>query len=97
MAMWKSLCGHYALGRIDDTPWEESVMEDYVALQRAVDAVRTAAPHQFHEIAYEQLLQDPLATMQSLYATLQLGEFDVTRPALLRHLIAIKATSPAAV
>jgi hypothetical protein len=39
-------------------------------------------PSRLYEVRYEDLVQDPIGKMQSLYEHLELGEFDTTRPKL---------------
>jgi hypothetical protein len=95
LAMWKALCGTQALGSWDQSRLEDSVLDNYRAMCRTFAAVRRdLKPSQLHEIHYERLLEDPLGEMKSLYAALELGEFDYARPEVLRHLQSVKTHRP---
>ncbi len=41
---------------------------------------------QLMQLRYEELIIDPLASLQRVYATLELGDFERLRPALMKHL-----------
>jgi hypothetical protein len=95
IAMWKSLCAAYALGSTTDTRWEEAAVEDFLAFQHALCGVRESlGPDRYFEIALEQLIEDPVATMRQLYRSFQLGEFNLTSPTAVRYLQAIRAHVP---
>ena len=95
LAMWKTLCGTQALGSWDQSRLEDDVLDNYRAMCRTLAAVRRELkPSQLHEIQYERLLEDPLGEMTSLYAALELGEFDFVHPEVMRHLQSIKTHRP---
>ena len=74
IAMWKSMCAAYALGSTTETRWEEAAVEDFLAFQHALCGVRESlGPNQYLEIALEQLLKDPVATMRHLYTIVSAG------------------------
>jgi hypothetical protein len=95
IAMWKAMCEAYALGDTSDAQWEAAAYDDYMAFHGTMHALRDSlGPRQYVEIAYTQLLEDPLGTMRHLYSSLQLGEFDWTSPTARRYLQAVKAHVP---
>jgi omega-hydroxy-beta-dihydromenaquinone-9 sulfotransferase len=95
ISVWKAMCASYALGSTSSVQWEEAAIDDYVAFQQTLCQTRgLLGPGQYQEIAFEQLLNDPLATMRRVYASLNLGEFDLTSPAAIRYLQAIKNHQP---
>ena len=47
-------------------------------------------PGQFHEMRYEELVNDPLGQMRLLYERLNLGDFDRVRPRLEDYLAKTK-------
>jgi hypothetical protein len=42
-------------------------------------------PRQLYELRYENLVQNPVEEMRKLYATLELGDFELVRPALDKY------------
>ena len=43
-------------------------------------------PGQFHELRYEELIENPVGEMKRVYDTLELGEYDTVRPRLEEYL-----------
>jgi hypothetical protein len=48
-------------------------------------ACASLPPSRFHQIYYEQLLRDPVETLEQCYAALGLGEFERVRPRLAHY------------
>jgi hypothetical protein len=70
--MWDAL--GFQSPRFDDL--EEYVLATLNVMYRNFDSVRaTLPPEQFHELHYEELINDPVDQMRCIYERLQLGEF----------------------
>ncbi|HIK46372.1 MAG TPA: sulfotransferase [Leptolyngbyaceae cyanobacterium M65_K2018_010] len=69
------------------TEVEDLILTSYPPMMAALEADRTTLPaHDFAEIRFEALEQDPLSTLEQLYTTLDLGDFAPVRPALATYL-----------
>jgi hypothetical protein len=62
----------------------------YCHLYRKIDEGRAIVrPSHFFEMHYEDLIRDPVGQMQTLYAHLGLGDFEIVRPRLEQYLASI--------
>ena len=57
-----------------------------VIYDRLEDARPLLKPGQFHELRYEELIQDPLGELEKVYDALELGEFESARPRVEEYL-----------
>jgi omega-hydroxy-beta-dihydromenaquinone-9 sulfotransferase len=96
--MWRSLMALYAL-----TP---ALSEDEIRRVLLVERPRFEArlmagivglpPNRFATLRYEQLVADPVGTIDKLYAVLELGDFAAVRPAIVREVERRKGYEPRA-
>ncbi len=52
------------------------------------------AANQLVEVSFEDFLADPMATMEHIYCTLELGEFDVHAPAMRAYVDSVHVSEP---
>ena len=83
MHFWRTMYETYGLQSFDVGALREHVFSTFEQMHAKVEATRTliAAGH-FYELRYEDLASDPVEQMESLYEFLDLGDFDVVRPAV---------------
>jgi hypothetical protein len=62
---------------------EEKVLREFrVIYDRLEESRKLFKPGRFHELRYEELVKDPVAEMEKVYAALELDGFDQARPRL---------------
>jgi hypothetical protein len=81
--LWLSMARNHGL----QTPvWdglEEKVLREFRVIYDRLEEARpllTAEPGRFHELRYEELVQNPVGELKRVYAALDLGGFDAARP-----------------
>ncbi len=75
--MWNSMTQGHCLQVPNGTGAEERVFEDFrVIYDRLEEARPLFKPGRFHELKYEDLVQDPLGEMEKVYAALELDGFE---------------------
>jgi hypothetical protein len=78
---WLSISEVLRLSPIDRAIVEEQVFSNFVRMYRAYFRDRELlANSQVHQVRYEDLVEDPTATVQSIYTQLELGDFEAVRP-----------------
>lgn len=88
--LWKSLCRRDALQTPTHEGLEERVFSTFNRMYAAFERDRALIPPgHLCEVRYEDLVADPLATMEQAYARLGLGDFAMARPAVVAYLAAI--------
>jgi hypothetical protein len=64
-------------------PLEEKVFNEFRVIYDRLEEAKPLIPKgQFHELRYEDLVQNPVGGMEKVYAGLNLGGFDAVRPKL---------------
>lgn len=62
---------------------EESVFENFLRLHQQLDEARSVlTPTNFHELRYENLMDNPIDEMRRVYERLQIGDFQDAQPRL---------------
>jgi len=83
---WRTMYETYGLQRFDLGALREYVFSTFEQMHAKLEATRTLIDSgQFYEVRYEDLSSDPVEQMESLYEFLELGDFDVFRPAVERY------------
>ena len=81
--LWRSLDAVQALQRPSDDQIESYVIE---CLKRMYDSFHQGReqvePHRLVDVRYEDLKQDPVGTLGSIYETLRLSDFEPVQPAI---------------
>ena len=73
-----------------DPDQSSAVLDTYQEMYDAFfDDIDQIPPSQFVEIAYEDLEEHPVEQLQTIYATLNLGDFEPVEPAIRRYLDSI--------
>ena len=81
----------WTLQRPDLSGLEETTLAQYEELYDAYFADRSLIPAgRLHEIGYEDLVADPLATLRTSYDALRLPDFAVAEPAIREYLATIR-------
>jgi hypothetical protein len=76
----------YGLQRPNAAAVREQVFVDFEHMHHRLRETQSLIPaSRFHEVRYERLVADPLAEMRTLYADLDLGDFDDAAPAISRY------------
>jgi len=85
--LWKSLYEAQGLQHPTFDDLEDYVFENFL---RLFDKLEEARPlldaSRFHELRYEDLVQDPIGQLRTLYAKLNLGDFERMRPKFEQYL-----------
>lgn len=88
LKLWRALEDVQSL----QTPVEDERLREYVwccfnRMYAAFEAQRNqVAASRIVDVRYEDLIEQPLATMESIYKSLDLGDFEAARPALQERL-----------
>jgi omega-hydroxy-beta-dihydromenaquinone-9 sulfotransferase len=81
MHLWRKNQEMSALPHIKAAGLEASVLRTLLAMYDGFEAARAALePGRFHQIRYEDLIRNPLSTLEECYDAIDLGEFAVVRP-----------------
>ena len=81
--LWKSLYAWQGYQKPVYAGLEEHVLDTFVAMHERLDATRKLVdPARFHEIRYEDLLDDPVRRMRGIYEHFGLGRFEGVQPAI---------------
>ncbi len=84
---WESMCRIWALQEVDLKTLRAHSLDFYERLMQKYLRDRELIPSgHLAETRYEDLVQDPIGTLQSLYVDLGLTGFDETLPAFRQHL-----------
>ncbi|MEN6458028.1 MAG: sulfotransferase [Thermoguttaceae bacterium] len=85
--LWKRMYKYHGLQTPRYVGLEDHVFETFNRMYDAFEADRPHIPAgQFCEVRYEELVKDPVGQMQRVYKELELGDFEVVRPAINRYL-----------
>jgi omega-hydroxy-beta-dihydromenaquinone-9 sulfotransferase len=85
--LWKSLYETHGLQRPSYAGLEERVFETFDHLYEEIDRGKIEVPAgRFHEMRYEDLIQDPVAEMRRLYEGLQLEGFEAVAGRIKKYL-----------
>lgn len=81
--LWKGLDDVQALQKPDHQQIGEYVVECFQRMYAAFHAQREqVGPHRLIDVRYEDLVTDPVATLQSIYTTLKLADFAAVQPVI---------------
>jgi hypothetical protein len=89
--LWRSLHAVQALQRDRSEAIEPYVFNAFDEMYAAFERDRAAVGDRLHEVRYESLVADPVATLSTAYDALGLGDFARVRPALERHVASMRA------
>jgi omega-hydroxy-beta-dihydromenaquinone-9 sulfotransferase len=85
--LWKSLYRKHGLQTPTFERLEEYVFSSFTRLYQKLEEGKTLVrPDRFHELRYEDLIDDPIGEMEKLYSQLGLGSFDEYVPRLKEYL-----------
>jgi len=85
--LWKSMFRAFSLQTPNFVGLEDYVFEMFNRLYNKLEETQELIPSsQFHQLRYEDLVQDPIGEMRKLYSRLDLGTFESVLPALKDHL-----------
>jgi hypothetical protein len=81
--LWRSLYHAHGLQRPDFRGLEERVLATFERLYAAIERDRALIPKgQYHEVRYEDLVDDPLPQLRQVYDRLELGPIEPALPAI---------------
>lgn len=87
LKLWRALYTTQGLQRPAFDGLEEKVLSDFELMDRSVTRDRPkVADNRWFDVRYEDLVRDPLATMETCYANLDLGEFAPARAGIESYL-----------
>ena len=70
---------------------QEHILETFVHMfDRLEEGKRLIPRGRFHELRYEDLVQDPVGQLRTLYSALDLGDFEPARPHIEAHVASLK-------
>jgi hypothetical protein len=85
--LWKTMARTHGLQRPEWPGLEEKVLREFrIIYDRLEEARPLLKPGRFHELRYEELVKNPVAELQKVYAGLELGGFDNVRPRIEDYL-----------
>jgi omega-hydroxy-beta-dihydromenaquinone-9 sulfotransferase len=85
--LWKSLYESHGLQQPTFAGLEDHVFSTFTHLYEQIERSKQLVPAgRFHEMRYEDLIQNPVAEMRQMYAGLQLGEFETVLPSIEKYL-----------
>jgi hypothetical protein len=96
VSLWKSLNEVQRVQSRGDESWlEEFVLATFERMYAALEADRQLlGADQLVELKYEELVQNPLEEVRSVYSKLNLGDFSLIEPELKTHLADVKNYRP---
>jgi hypothetical protein len=96
VSLWKSLNEVQRIQSLGDEPClDEFVLSTFERMYAAFEADRQLlGEDQLVELKYEELVQNPLEEVRSVYTQLNLGDFSLVEPELQSHLAAVKNYRP---
>ena len=81
--LWMQLAVVHGLQRPTGKQFETRVFEMFEEMYAAfAEDIKLLKPEQFAEVAFKELTAEPVATLEKIYAQLQLGGFEQAKPAL---------------
>jgi hypothetical protein len=90
--LWRSLYRTQGLQRPKFAGLDEYVLRTFEQLDQHWEMGRKhIAPGQLYEVRYEDLIRDPLRQMETIYQRLDLGDFNVARPAITEYVAGIRS------
>ena len=88
--LWKTVIPMIRLQRSDATDWDERTLRVYKEMHEAFFAQRPLIPAgRYHEIAFEDLENDPLGQVRRTYESLALPDFRHAEPRLRAYAASI--------
>jgi hypothetical protein len=84
--LWRSLYEAYGYQQPRYEGLEEEVLATFERMHARLEATRGLAGEALVDVRYEDVVKEPVAMLEQIYNALQLGEFDVVRPAVERYL-----------
>jgi hypothetical protein len=96
VGLWKSLNEVQRIQSPGDDSWlDEFVLDTFERMYAAFEADRQLlGGDQLVELKYEELVQNPLEEVRSVYSRLNLGDFSLIEPELRAHLADVKNYRP---
>jgi omega-hydroxy-beta-dihydromenaquinone-9 sulfotransferase len=92
VSLWKSLYRKHGMQTPTFAGLEEQVFATFLRMYKAFDADKGLIdPSRFHEVKYEDLVQDSMGEMRKIYERLGLGEFELAEPRLREYLNRMKS------
>jgi hypothetical protein len=89
--LWRVL---YCVHGLQRSSWQglpEYILETFLHVyDRLEEGKRLIPPGHFHELRYEDLVQDPVGRLEALYRALDLGDFEPAEPHVERYLAGVK-------
>jgi hypothetical protein len=90
--LWRNLQRENALTRVDMIALEAQVIRNLLEMYDGFEAAREALPPgHFHQLHYEDLVREPLATLEQCYRAIGLGDFKLIRPRVDDYLANLSA------
>ena len=87
LKLWRTLIEMYSFESGSDDQIEEFVLAAFLLHEQAI--AKGAPGLALARVRYEDLVKDPVAQMARLYEELAIGDFEIVRPRLERHLAAV--------
>ncbi len=88
---WTRMMDATSLQVRGDRPLDDHIFEMFTLMYDRFERERELIPeNQFYQLRYEDLVADPLSELEAIYARLDLGDFNVARPAVAKYLEGVK-------
>jgi hypothetical protein len=89
--LWRVLWVAHGLQRPSWKDLPEYVLDTFARMyERLEEDKRLVPPDRFHELRYEDLVQDPVGRLGAIYRDLGLGDFEPARPHVEAYLAGVK-------
>ncbi len=87
MHLWRAMWAKQGFQRPHYDGLEEYVLSNYEHMEARIAATRSLVPAgQWHEVRYEELIEDPIAGLERVYEALDLGDFAPARTRVAAYL-----------
>ena len=87
--LWVSMARNHGLQTPVWSGLEEKVLAEFRVIYERLEEARPlleAKPGRFHELRYEELIQNPVSELKKVYEAIDLGGFDTARPRIEEYL-----------
>jgi len=83
---WNRMSGYHGLQRPPKDGWDDFVFDTFAHMYEVFEEDRKlVGPSRLYEVRYEDLVKDPVGEMEKVYERLELGDFEMVRPAVQEY------------
>ncbi len=88
---WSRMMDATSLQIRGDRPLEDHIFDMFRLMYERFEQDKALIPeNQFYQLRYEDLVANPIGELEAIYSKLDLGDFEVARPAVAKYLEGVK-------